>query len=74
MPFNDNEGQPWQERVYDWASDGTLTYTGFHKSQGASQAADGWYVFRFTWDSNGNMTGRKGPRMGKWNDRASMGW
>lgn len=59
--------------LYEWSS-GNLIYRGGNTLVNASESDASWYIFKYTWDSSGNLTNVKGPIKGAWSNRAGLAW
>lgn len=60
----------WQMRLdYDGRTDGQPVYLGYAQ-KGVAASADGWIVYKFTYDGSDQVTLRQ-SYYGVWDDRAS---
>jgi hypothetical protein len=48
-----------------------LTYEGFNKVHQRATSSATWYVWKYTWDINGNNTRVEGPLYIAWDERAN---
>lgn len=62
---------PWAETQYEYDVSNQPIYEGRHKTEGASDSDNGWYIWRYTW-SSGNMIRKQGAKIGSWNNRTEM--
>ena len=69
----DYDGTNRQVQRFEY-SDGDLLFKGDHATLGAATSDEGWRIWKYTWDIDGNPTLIEGPVLGAWDDRASLGW
>jgi hypothetical protein len=58
---------------FDWAS-GNLDYMGGNAIAQSVEGDENWFLWKFTWDDDGNLTDVKGPVVGSWTNRARAKW
>ncbi len=51
-----------------------IIYKGFHAQVEAGTAAPGYKIWKFTYNGNNDIVWIQGPRVGKWDDRATLDW
>lgn len=63
---------PWAMIRYEYDALNNPVYEGRHKSPGVGDSDKGWYLYKYSWDSTGNMILKQGPKIGAWDNRTSF--
>jgi len=63
----------WKDQRFAWST-GNLLYRGVHKLHDATITSTDWVIWKFTHDTDGNVTRIEGPIIGSWDGRALLGW
>lgn len=67
------EPQYAQER-YDFDTSGNLIYRAGNTIATASDSETSWFIYKYTWDLNSNLSSIRGPIKGAWTNRVALGW
>lgn len=67
-----NDPIPWADIQIEWDASNNTKFIGKNKEIGASSNASSWYIWKTEFDGSGNLTRRTGPKIGAWNDRATL--
>jgi hypothetical protein len=67
--------QYWGEMRFAYNAAKDVEYSGVAKTRGASTSSGNhWYVKKYTYNADLNVTRIEGPIEGNWDDRAAMAW
>ena len=64
----------WRMVQVEYDVSNNAIYLGVHETFGAADDADGWRVWKMTYDGNDNMTLKEGFVNGTWDGRAGYDW
>lgn len=53
---------------------GQLIYRAGNTIGTASESDTSWFLYKYTWDANGNLSAVRGPIKGAWTNRSSISW
>jgi hypothetical protein len=67
-------GHEWGEfRCFDYV-DGNPGYLAAHETHDTPTSGVGWFIWKLTFDADGNLMRKQGPLVGKADDRAALSW
>lgn len=66
-------GKYWLDALYDY-SGSDLIYIGLNESHNEPQTKETWYIWKLTYDVNGEITRKEGPIVAAWDERTSQRW
>jgi YD repeat-containing protein len=69
------KGHEWKEyRLFDYDANANPAYIAAHETHDTATSSPGWFIWKLTYDANGNMVRKQGPLTGKADDRATLSW